>query len=237
MSGSDWSQNLWSFWGAFGIGRLITVGDRESLHVTETLKRVKHDCPWLPQAIKFKWTVNKVKPKGLKKVRNCQFNIGNGADMFRQHQVLKLSERIRTHRKSTPTAMTVLLLFGFQLIFALHKSELAWHLWQMSTGTETQTVTASNEPKLTQHRQVQFVPKCHIYTSSEHLQGQWLNHFPEQSTTMFNTCYPFGEVIFLNMHSKSPLAQHEAIFSHHITCYLGEVTPCYSLLSCHCRDW
>lgn len=169
MSSSDWSQNSWSFWGAFGIGRLITVGDRESLHITKTLKRVRHDCPWLPEAIKFKWTVNKVKPKGLKKVKNCQFNIGSGADMFRQHQVLKLSGRIRSHRKSTPVAMIVLL-FGFQLILALHKSELAWHLWQISTGTET--VTECSEPKLTQHCQVHLVPKCHIYTSFEHLQGQ-----------------------------------------------------------------
>lgn len=143
MSGSDWRQNSWSFWGASGIGRLITEGDRESLHITKILKRERHDCPWLPEAIKFKWTVNKVKLKGLKKVKHCQFNIGNGADTFRQHQVLKLSMRIRSHTKSTPAAMTVFLLFGFQLVFAQHKS---WHLWQMSTGTETQTVTASNEP-------------------------------------------------------------------------------------------
>lgn len=141
-SGSDWSQNLWSFWGAFWTGRLVTVGDRESLHITKTVKRVRHDCPWLPEAIKFKWSVNKVKPKGLKKVRNCQFNISNRADTFRRRQVLKLSMRIRSHRKSTPAAMTVFLLSGFQLRFILHKPELSWHLWQMSTGTETQTLTS-----------------------------------------------------------------------------------------------
>lgn len=136
VSGSDWSQDSWSFWGAFGTGRLVTVGDRESLHIAKTVKRVKHDCPWLPEAITFKWSVNKVKPKGLKKVKNCQFNIGNRADMFRQCQILKLSKRIRSHRKSTPAAMTLSLLFGFQPIFILHKCKVSWHLWQMSTGTQ-----------------------------------------------------------------------------------------------------
>lgn len=139
MSSSDWSQNLSSFWGAFGTGRLATVGDRESLHITKTVKRVRHDRPWLPEAIKFKWSVNKVKPKGLKKVKNCQFNIGNRADAFRRRQVLKLSMRIRSHGKSTPAAMAVFLLSVFQLRFVLHKSELSCHLWQMSTGTEMQT--------------------------------------------------------------------------------------------------
>lgn len=80
--------------------------ETESLHITKTVRRVRHDFPWLPEAIKFKWSVNKVKPKGLKKVKNCQFNIGNRADAFRQRQALKLSVRIRSHRKSTPMAMS-----------------------------------------------------------------------------------------------------------------------------------
>lgn len=33
-------------------------------------------------------------------------------------------------------------LSGFQLRFILHKPELSWHLWQMSTGTEMQTPTS-----------------------------------------------------------------------------------------------
>lgn len=88
--------------------------ETESLHITKTVRRVRHDCPWLPEAIKFKWSVNKVKPKGLKKVKNCQFNIGNRPDAFRQRQALKLSVRIRSHRKSTPMAMSV---FFFSLAF------------------------------------------------------------------------------------------------------------------------
>lgn len=146
MTGSGWSQNLWSCWAALGTGRLVAMGDRESLHITKTVERVRHDCPWLPEAIKFKWSANKVKPRGLKKVKNCQFNTGNRADVFRQRQVLKLSMSIRSHRKSTLAAVTVFLLSGFQLRFILHKPDLTWYLWQMSISPESQEVMHSSRP-------------------------------------------------------------------------------------------
>jgi len=58
--------------------------------------------------------------------------------------------------------------------------------------------------------------------SFKYLQGWQLNHFPGQSLPMLDN--PFSEEIFPNIHTKPPLAQLEAIFSHPITCYLGEET-------------
>ena len=50
----------------------------------------------------------------------------------------------------------------------------------------------------------------------------WLHHFPGQPVPMLDN--PFAEEIFLNIQSKHPLAQHEAIFCCAITCYLGKET-------------
>ncbi|KAK4832110.1 hypothetical protein QYF61_020737 [Mycteria americana] len=52
--------------------------------------------------------------------------------------------------------------------------------------------------------------------------GWRLHHFPGQPLPMLDN--PFGEEKFLNIQSKPPLAQLEAISSRPITCYLGEET-------------
>ncbi|KAK4806798.1 hypothetical protein QYF61_005594 [Mycteria americana] len=66
------------------------------------------------------------------------------------------------------------------------------------------------------------VPKHLVQTSFKYFQGWQLNHFPGKPVPMLDN--PFSEVKFPNIQSKPPLAQLEAIFSHPITCYLGEET-------------
>ncbi|KAK4813343.1 hypothetical protein QYF61_026639 [Mycteria americana] len=71
------------------------------------------------------------------------------------------------------------------------------------------------------------VPKHLIQTAFKYLQGWQLHHFPGQPVPMLDN--PFSEVKFLNIQSKPPLAQLEAISSRPITCYLGEETDPTSL--------
>ncbi|KAK4815867.1 hypothetical protein QYF61_009918 [Mycteria americana] len=66
------------------------------------------------------------------------------------------------------------------------------------------------------------VSKHLIQTSFKYLQGWRLNHFPGQPVPMLDN--PLSEEKFLNIQSKPPLAQLEAISSCPITCYLGEET-------------
>jgi len=56
----------------------------------------------------------------------------------------------------------------------------------------------------------------------EHLQGWQLHHFPGQPVPMLHN--PFGEEIFPNFQSKSPLTQLAAISSCPISSCLGEET-------------
>ena len=56
----------------------------------------------------------------------------------------------------------------------------------------------------------------------EHLQGWGLYYFPGQPVPMLHKS--FSEEIFLNIQSKAPLMQLEAISSHPIASYLGEET-------------
>ena len=46
------------------------------------------------------------------------------------------------------------------------------------------------------------VPKCHIYTFFEHLQGWWLNHFPGQPVLVPD--HSFSKEIFPNIHLNLP---------------------------------
>ena len=66
------------------------------------------------------------------------------------------------------------------------------------------------------------IPKCHIYTFFEHLQGWGLHHFPGQPVPMPD--HSFSKEIFPNVQSESPLTQLEAIASHSTTRNLGEET-------------
>ena len=66
------------------------------------------------------------------------------------------------------------------------------------------------------------IPKCHIYTFFEPLQGWRLHHCPEQPGPVPDNS--FCEDIFPNVQPKPPLMQLEAIASHPIAGYLGEET-------------
>jgi len=66
------------------------------------------------------------------------------------------------------------------------------------------------------------IPKCHIYTSFEHLQAWGLHHLPGQPVPMPD--HSFSKEIFPNIQSKSPLMQLEATASRPIASYLGEET-------------
>ena len=70
-------------------------------------------------------------------------------------------------------------------------------------------------PRLLNH-----IPKCHIYTFIEHLQGRWLSHLPGQPIPMSD--HSFSKEIFPNIQSKSPLTQPEASLP--IASYLGAAT-------------
>ena len=54
-----------------------------------------------------------------------------------------------------------------------------------------------------------YVPKHRVYMAFKYLQGWQLNHVPGQPVPMVDN--PFGEEIILNIQSKTPLAQLEAI--------------------------
>lgn len=56
---------------------------------------------------------------------------------------------------------------------------------------------------------VEHVRKCHIYTTSEYLQGWWLNPFPGQTVPMLDN--PGDQQSFPNIQSQPPLVQLEAI--------------------------
>jgi len=75
------------------------------------------------------------------------------------------------------------------------------------------------------------VPKCHIYTFFEPLQGWGLHHCPGQPGPMPDrSC---SEDIFPDIQPKPPLTQLEAIASRPITGYLGEETnPPLTTTSC-----
>jgi len=64
------------------------------------------------------------------------------------------------------------------------------------------------------------VPMLRIYTSFEYLLGWYLSPFPDQPVPMLYNS--FSKEIFLNILSKPPLAQIEAIFPCPVACYLGE---------------
>jgi len=66
------------------------------------------------------------------------------------------------------------------------------------------------------------VPKCHIYTFFETLQGWGLHHCPGQPSPMSD--HSFSKHIVPNIQSKPHLMQLEAIASHPIAGYLGEET-------------
>jgi len=54
----------------------------------------------------------------------------------------------------------------------------------------------------------------------EHLQGQWLNHFPRQPVS--EPDHSFGEQVFPNIQTEPPLVYLEAIPFRPISCHLGE---------------
>jgi len=56
--------------------------------------------------------------------------------------------------------------------------------------------------------------------SFKYLQGRGLLHFPGLPVPVLGN--PFGEEIFPDTQSKSPLTQREATASHAITGYVGE---------------
>jgi len=80
------------------------------------------------------------------------------------------------------------------------------------------------------------VPKCHIHTVFEPLQGWGVPHCPRQpGPRPDHSC---RKETSPDLQSKTPLAQPEAIASCPVAGYLGEETnpPHYTLLSGSCRE-
>ena len=75
------------------------------------------------------------------------------------------------------------------------------------------------------------VPKGHIHTVFEPLQGWGLHHCPRQPGSRPD--HSFSEEVFPNLQSEPPLMQLEAIASRPIAGYWGEETnPCLTTPSC-----
>ena len=78
--------------------------------------------------------------------------------------------------------------------------------WKRPLRSSSPTVDPTS-PCLLNH-----VPKCHICTFFEHLQGWWLHHCHGQPVPMPD--HSFSKEICPNIQSKPPLMQLEAIASH-----------------------
>jgi len=71
----------------------------------------------------------------------------------------------------------------------------------------SQIIKSNHQPNTT--TPLNHVPKCHIYTFFEHLQGQGLHHFPGQPVPMPD--HSFSKEIFPNVQPKPPLMHLEAL--------------------------
>jgi len=92
--------------------------------------------------------------------------------------------------------------------------------WKRPLRSPSPTVTPT-PPCLLNH-----VPKCHIHTVFEPLQGWGLPSCPGQPGPRPD--HSFRKEIFPDLQSEPPLMQLEAIASRPVTGYLGEVRPCPS---------
>jgi len=93
---------------------------------------------------------------------------------------------------------------------------------------ETSKIIKSNCQPIT------TIPKCHLYTFFEPLQGWGLPHCPGQPVPMPD--HSFSEEIFPNIQSEPPLTQLEAIASRPVTGYLGEeINSLLTTISDSCR--
>ena len=92
----------------------------------------------------------------------------------------------------------------------------------------TSKITKSNHPP---PRLLNHVPKCHVYTVFEPLQGWGAHHCPGQPGPVLHNS--FGEEIFPDIRSEPPLVQLEAVSSCPVAGYLGaETNPRLTTTSC-----
>lgn len=102
---------------------------------------------------------------------------------------------------------------------------------------KTIKIIKSNHPLTTASPPLSLILKSHVHKSLKCLQELWLHQVFLHPVLMPN--YPYHEEILLDIQSKPPLVQLEAIASCLITWSLRKETypSCCSLLSGHCGEW